>query len=595
MDDDWEHEFGDGMCVIYDDVVHTVHVFSTDVLSSIQSPGNYDAAINSPLANRWQQSMEEEIKGLLGHKTWTLVSRNELPKGKSPVKSRWVYTIKFNRDGTIERFKSRFVVCGYSQVQGRDYERAFSATMRATSFRTLMAMAAIKKLRMEHLDVKNAFTQADIGDVDIYVEPPKGFEEWEEVNGRRMSKLLKLRKALYGTKQASRLWQETLGQFLTTEAGFTQLVSDPCIFVRVKDGKYMVLGIYVDDIICAHDDSNQFEQFFEQFGKAFNSKHLGKLSWFLGMAIDQVWDRDSYTIHVHQTKNIRDMVEKFAPDHASNKIKHAKPYNVDTFKNLKTGKDTAKEGSIEHDVMKHKMTSLPYLSLVGSLMYVAFMTRPDIAFAMAVLCKYMSDPSPECHYAALSVLQYLANTEDMHLIYEWNGKARIPVCDETESVRAEIEANFGLHMFTDSSWGEAYPSYGYAVFLANGCISYLSKQLKLVCESSCEAEYAAVAYASKEYRFVVNLLNELQLLIQAPYISLVDNSASRDVALDKGVSGRTKHFDLAIHVVRKLVEDRFLHLVWIPRSAQMADWFTHILTKTEFACIRAHYYSLNDH
>ena len=156
------------------------------------------------------------------------------------------------------------------------------------------------------------------------------------------------------------------------------------------------------------------------------------------------------------------------------------------------------------------MTSLAYLSLVGSLMYVAFMTRPDIAFALSVLCKFMSDPTPECYFAALGVLQYLANTPHVHLSYSWSGKATLPPYAEFAAVRHVIESSCGFHMYTDSSWGEAYPAYGYGIFLANGCVSYLSKQLKLVCESSCEAEYAAVAYSSKELRFLVNLMNELQ-------------------------------------------------------------------------------------
>lgn len=582
-------DFGDGIYVLYDDVLDGAFIFSTDVLSTVACPTKYEQANQGPLKHRWRKSMQEEIKGLLDHGTWVLVSRSDLPVGKRPVKSRWVYTIKYHRDGSIERFKSRFVVCGYSQVQGTDYDRAFSATMRASSFRTLMAMAAINKLKLEHVDVKSAFTQAFIDDVDIFVEPPQGFEEWETVNGRRVSKVLKLRKALYGTKQASRLWQETLADFLTSEdMGFKRLVSDPCLFVRWRDRICMVLGIYVDDIICGHTGHDQFDEFFTKFKARFASNHLGKLSWFLGMAIDQDWDDETYIINVHQSKNISDMVEKFAPDFTSNKIKHTKPYNSETFKILKTAKGSAKDED-ELNIIRHKMTSLPFLSLVGSLMYVAFMTRPDIAFPMSVLCKFMSDPTPECYYAALGVLQYLAHTQHVYLSYSWSGQVNLPPNEEITDVRTQIEKSCGFHMYTDSSWGEAYPSYGYGIFLANGCISYLSKQLKLVCESSCEAEYAAVAYASKELRFLVNLMNELGLPIQAPFVTFVDNDAAIKVALDHGVSGRTKHFDLAIHVIRKLCEENLMHLKWIDTFGQLADWFTKILSKDKIRNIMPYY------
>ena len=582
-------EFGDGIFLLYDDALHGAYIFSTDVLTSIPCPATYEQAIISVLKHRWKLSMDDEIKGLLAQGTWETWSRSKLPRGKRPVKSRWVYTIKHNRDGTIDRFKSRFVVCGYSQIQGKDYDRAFSATMRASSFRTLMAMAAILKLKLEHIDVSNAFTQANIDDVEIFVEPAKGFEEWEYIGGHKVSKVLKLRKALYGTKQASRLWQETLAAFLTSpEIGFHRLISDPCLFVRWNGDECMVLGIYVDDIVCGHMGDNLFNDFLKKFQERFVSNHLGKLSWFLGMAIDQEWINNDHVINVHQSKNIMDMVEKFAPDYSSNKIKHAKPYNTDTFKLLKTAKDAAKDDD-DLEIIRYKMTSLAYLSLVGSLMYVAFMTRPDIAFAMSVLCKFMSDPTPECYFAALGVLQYLANTPHVHLSYSWSGKVTLPPYAEFAAVRHVIESSCGFHMYTDSSWGEAYPAYGYGIFLANGCVSYLSKQLKLVCESSCEAEYAAVAYSSKELRFLVNLMNELQLPIQAPYVSFIDNSAALDVAKDYGVSGRTKHFDLAIHIIRKLCEDNLMLLTWIPRSGQLADWFTHILTKNEIRAIMTYY------
>ena len=110
---------------------------------------------------------------ILHRKTWEPV---DLPKGRKGTRSKWVYTVKYNSDGTVERFKARFVVAGYSQIQGLDYEKSFSSTMRASSFRTLMALASAEKLKAEHIDISNAFCQADIDDVDIWVQPPRGFE-----------------------------------------------------------------------------------------------------------------------------------------------------------------------------------------------------------------------------------------------------------------------------------------------------------------------------------------------------------------------------------------------------------------------------------
>ena len=172
------------------------------------------------------------------------------------------------RDGTVDKLKSRFVVCGYSQRQGIDYDRAFSSTLRAASFRTLLAVCAGRKLRLVHFDVSNAFTQADLDDVDLFVEPPRGFEEWETVNGKRVSKLLHLQKALYGTKQASRLWQNTLREFLLSQ-GFRASPADPCVYRLHKGECEILIGVYVDDIVCGYRGDKLFDEFKKNFAKRF--------------------------------------------------------------------------------------------------------------------------------------------------------------------------------------------------------------------------------------------------------------------------------------------------------------------------------------
>jgi len=102
-------------------------------------------------ASRWRESMDVEIQELLKHDTWELVSRSKVPKSHKVARGCWVYCSKVNK---IERFKSRFVVCGYSQVKGIGYAHSLSATMRATSFRLLLALATHDKLRPEHFDVR---------------------------------------------------------------------------------------------------------------------------------------------------------------------------------------------------------------------------------------------------------------------------------------------------------------------------------------------------------------------------------------------------------------------------------------------------------
>jgi transposase InsO family protein len=173
--------------IYLDDVGHEVLRVDLSELGDIPCPKTYEDTQKLPpaLVQRWNESMREEHESLAKINTWEYVSRfDPRLRGRTPTKSRWVYAIKYKRDGTIERFKSRFVVCGYSQRHGVDYDRAFSSTLRASSFRALLAIAAGKQLRVMQFDVKNAFVQAEMDDVDMFVEPAKGQEVYEIRDGK---------------------------------------------------------------------------------------------------------------------------------------------------------------------------------------------------------------------------------------------------------------------------------------------------------------------------------------------------------------------------------------------------------------------------
>jgi transposase InsO family protein len=549
-----------------DDVVPDDVVYASTSPDGLKPPSKYSEAIVGPLRERWKTSMQEEIFALVKNGTWELVSRNDdRLRGRKITKSRWVYDIKYNRDGTISRFKSRFVVCGYSQREGIDYDRAFSATLRATTFRTLLAVAAGKKLRLVQYDVSNAFTQAAMDDVDLFVEPPPGHEEWEYINGKRVSKVLLLKRALYGTKQASRLWQETLRKALE-EIGFEQSSSDPCLYRWVrKDGQEIILGVYVDDIVLAYSHDEIHEEFKHKFCKRFAARYEGPLKWFLGMAIDQ--DEKTFAIQLDHQLNIDRMVEKFIPHNSV--TRECPPKDIfDKLDRAKSNEDRA------------KVETFPYKSLIGSLLYVAVMSRPDIAFHTSVLAKFMSDPSPECCKAAVELLQYLGATSKRKM--EFTGKIDVP--SGLEKHASDITSNHGFVAYSDSSWGNAYPypMFGYGVYLFGGLVSFASKQLKTVAFSSCEAEYAAASYCCKEIEFVRNVCADCGVILQGRLILAVDNTAAIDTAHNVGVTARTKHFERAIHYLRDLTQLKRILPCYVSTTNQRADGYTKSLDKSKF-------------
>ena len=555
--------------VIIDDVMNKSFAIKIgDASSDIPIPQSYDEAMASHLRARWIESMVKEISSLIKHDTWELVSIDDVPRDRKIVKSRFVYTVKYNRDGTIERFKSRFVACGYSQVEGFDYSETFSATLRSTSFRLLMAIAAGKKLTVEHYDVTSAFTQSKI-DAEIYVEAPPGNFTPKDAQGR--PKVLKLKKALYGTKQASKLWQDTLVNHLTKRMGFKRLSYDPCLFIKHKDSHVMIVGVYVDDVVLAHDSPELLSWFTHKFTgpDGFNASHLGKLKWFLGMAVDQHSDG---SITIHQAPYIDKMLKRFIPSHTSSTRAHTMPCDPESFQRLTTSRTL---------VEKEKASKLPYLELVGSLLYLSTMTRPDIAYHLSVLCSYMHDPSVACYSAAIDLLLYVAHTKHYHLRY--GGGTSAP---EGLAHAKEVSSNLGFVAYSDSSWHKpdhlGYNMFGYVVFLFGGPVAFAAKRLKVVAHSSAEAEYAASSYACKEVAFVRNVCSELELGLSGPVCLAVDNEAAIKIAQNRGVTGRTKHFSDAIHYVRHMIDHLFVRVRYVSTHHQLADGFTKPLAKPTF-------------
>src|SRR5580698_8359262 len=161
--------------------------------------------MDSKQSNQWTQAMQEEMESHKQNGTWELVER---PQDTKLLDSRWVYKVKTNQDGSIDKYKARLVVREYRQQFGIDYNETFASVSRAESLRLLLAIAATKKLAIKQFDVKTAFLHGDLDEV-IYMSQPEGFE----IEGKQVCLL---HKSLYGLKQSPRQWRERITAFLAT-------------------------------------------------------------------------------------------------------------------------------------------------------------------------------------------------------------------------------------------------------------------------------------------------------------------------------------------------------------------------------------------
>lgn len=166
-------------------------------------PTTYEEATKSDCSKEWYKAMKEEIDAQLKNNTWEMC---ELPAGREAIKCKWVHKKKMSTNGTIERYKARLVAKGYTQKFGIDHTETFSPVVRLDTIRIILAIVAKEDLEMAHLDIKTAFLHGDLEE-SIYMQQPEGFESNDK-------KVCKLKKAIYGLKQASRNWNLCFTQFL---------------------------------------------------------------------------------------------------------------------------------------------------------------------------------------------------------------------------------------------------------------------------------------------------------------------------------------------------------------------------------------------
>lgn len=183
-------------------------------------PQNLDEALQCKEAAEWQQAMQDEYQSLINNNTWSLV---DVPTGKKIIPCKWVYKTKLNENGDVTRYKARLVIKGFQQTKGIDYHEIYAPVVRHSCIRYIIGLAVKYKLKIHQMDVVTAFLQGDI-DEEIYMSQPPSFEQGE--------KACRLNKAIYGLKQASRLWNKTLNATLL-EIGMTRSMIDPCIYYRI--------------------------------------------------------------------------------------------------------------------------------------------------------------------------------------------------------------------------------------------------------------------------------------------------------------------------------------------------------------------------
>ena len=508
--------------------------FSTS-LNKIREPKTYKEAATNP---KWIEAMNLEVEALNRNETWDEIT--ELPVGRKAIRGKWVFKIKYKSNGEIERYKARWVAKGYNKKEGVYYDETFSPVVKIVTVRCLLSVAVQHGWSVFQMDVNNAFLYGEL-DEDVYMCLPEGYCD---VNDTRVCKL---KKSLYGLKQAPRKWNEKLTSVLI-ENGFEQSKNDFSLFIKNKNGIFIALLVYVDDIVITGNNVQAINEVKAFMGSKFLIKDLGKLKYFLGI---EVLNSDG-NMFLTQRKYCLELLAEFG-------MLACKPCNTP----IETKECSAKPDQVIVDVPLTGITN--YQKLVGKLIYLTH-TRPDISYAVHVLSQYMHAPMQSHLKLAFRVLRYLKNAPGQGIsFYKGN--------------------NLDINVFVDSDWAKCKVTRksvtGYCVFLGKSLVSWKSKKQSMLSKSSAEAEYRAMNSVTCEVIWIQKILTEMNIKTSLPVPLHCDNSSAIQIAANPVFHEKTKHFEIELFFLREKVAAGVVKTVKVKSVDNVTDIFTKGLSAQE--------------
>jgi hypothetical protein len=517
-------------------LVELIVAHSASNLPSSDLPSTIFEAFNSPEGSHWRKAVQSEWKSLWENGTFCLT---KLPTGRAALKNKFVFTKKFNSDGSLNKYKARLVVKGYEQKEGIDFSETFAPVVKFTSLRLLLSLAAINDWEIEQMDFITAFLNGDIEE-EIYMEQPKGLE----IKGQE-NKVFLLKKSLYGLKQAPRQWNKKLREYLINY-GFKQCVTDNGVFIKLNPSGTLILTVYVDDILIIGPSIHEINKFKSDVNKRFKANDLGPAHYIIGLQIKR--DRIKKTLTISQAKYIKDMLSRF------NMI-DAKPISTPADPSLVIKADG-----------KPVKDTVPYKEAIGSLIYCMVCTRPDIAYIVGVLSRYMAAPKEHHWNCVKRVLRYLKGTIQKEIQYGGLYKNILGYSDSNFAADVDDRKSTGAYLFIMNS----------------GAVSWVSKKQQTVAKSTTEAEYMALSQASCEAIWIRSFLKEIGSHKEEPILIYGDNQGALKLAQNPQYHNRTKHIDIVYHFIRERISKGEIKVEFIPTKEMIADILTKAMSPKQF-------------
>ncbi|MBW0510230.1 hypothetical protein O181_049945 [Austropuccinia psidii MF-1] len=505
------------------------------LLTSVEvAPRTFRMAINSALKEVWLEAIAKELDSMDTLKVWDIV---ELDPYFKLVGTTWVFKIKRDHLGNITEHKARLCAQGFTQTSGVDFEKTYSPTGRLNLLCTLIAFAARNDLLFHQINVKSAFFNAPLAEC-VYLSIPQG------LNQDQRKFCPKLKKAIYGLKQAPLAWYDCLCGWLIS-VNFS-----PCVFYWSGDLP-LWLYVHIDDIAVFGRDVEPFK---DKVSKEINIKDIGAADLMLGVKVTQQED----LISLDQQHFLKSLLDLYG-------MGDCRPVSTPLIPNQHLS------SASEEELSSFNALGVSYQSAIGSINYHRAATRPDLSYAVSSLSQFLERHGINHWKAFLHVLHYLRGAQDLALTY-YKGN------------------NSGILAYSNANWGNC-PDTRRSItgFLAtfSGClVIWKTRKQPTVSISTSEAEYKSLCDLSSELLWMRQWCKEVSLCDGDTAIPVhEDNQGCIDAASgNSGINGkRMKHVDIQLHFVKEAIGSSKTCLVYTPTGEMLADFLTKSVSRVTLA------------
>ena len=516
--------------------------FSADFKQKLVDPKNHADAMARSDAAAWKEAEIKEVQGLINRGCFKIVDR---PANCTPLPTTMVYKYKYSKDNNITVRKCRLCVRGDLQREGVDYfkYKTYSAVLNSRENRVLCALAASTGWSVHQTDITQAFTYGELDPgVEIYCFIPDGFPSVTS------NKVLKLERSVYGLKQAPAAFKDKLTSFFKSK-NFQAVNDSGTVWMLTEGSSVLITACYVDDVLHFTNDQKLYRKFRQSFEKTFDVKSSDTVDVYLGNEV--IIDKSKRKVALSQSHYILSCLDRFGLSSCN---------GVDLPLRERLSSSSQPSTPVPENCTV-------YRAMVGSLLYVAQWTRPDISYSVSELSRFVSNPGNVHLEQAKRVFRYLSKTASLHLEYSPSAVPGSPVADNQ------------LWGYVDSDWAGCpdtrRSTSGYVLMLNGAAVSWRCKRQSVFALSSAEAEFIAASSMVQEVIFLRKFLANLGFQQNGPTPIFADNETCIHWSEGSvGGSDRAKHIDLRKHFVHDARQQGILQLQKIDSEFNAADLLT---------------------